>query len=75
MGNQLAPKRFHWTLNSSMAIDKTLKPNSIPLFDDEPIEVQLPIFGPNLGLPPIGMRDLSPKFGIRLTLTYSLDHC
>ena len=45
--------------------DKALKPNSLSLFDEKQIGVQRPIFGPNLGLSPLGMGDLSPKSGIR----------
>ena len=45
--------------------DKALKPNSLSLFDEKPIGVQRSIFPPNLGLPPHGMGDLSPKFGMK----------
>ena len=45
--------------------DEALKPNSLSLFDEKQIGVQRSVFGPNLGLPPLGMGDLSTKFEIR----------
>ena len=54
--------------------DKALKPDSLSLFNEKPIGLQRPTFGPNLGLPSLGMLNLSPKIGFHLTLMYSLAH-